>query len=600
MRLHSLEIHGFRRIRSARVMFGDATFLIGPNNSSKSSVLKALEVLLSANKRLPESNYLSEVDVETGETKVALDKVILLAEFRNLPNEARNWRGFKGRILGYEVPPGSDETGLSVQYPKTYPLGKDVIIEIRSKKRTRKPEFESCKTPQELIDSGIDNELVSELFGDLSKKLTAKETPLLEAIDEMWDVGTEEEWFENPGGIAGNVLSKLPRFLLIPAESSAEEITDERKGTLTKTLTELFEDVRDASENYKEAQKYLDKLAAELDPSDATSEFGKMMNELNIILAGVFPDAKLHAAADLSEPDKVLVPKYQVEMSSNVRTPVGQQGTGVVRSAVFALLRFRQRWVARREDATPRGLLIGFEEPEIYLHPSAANSMRDSIYELSTGASQIVATTHSPYMIDLSRKPRQVLNRFSAASTGVNVVPFNVTDEYKRLTGDDQHYVKMLLKMDDYISRVFFTKTAVIVEGDTEDIVFRQTLARLPEAQRSAIRRDFEVVRARGKAAIIGLARYLRALGISIHAVHDRDGGIRKAEDFNSHILDAVGDPNCVTVLAESIEDVLGYEAPSKEKPYRAFREMEKWGPDWSDVPENWRTCVERVFQGYI
>ncbi|WP_318351672.1 AAA family ATPase [Klebsiella pneumoniae] len=47
----------------------------------------------------------------------------------------------------------------------------------------------------------------------------------------------------------------------------------------------------------------------------------------------------------------------------------------------------------RGEDA--RSLIIGFEEPEIYLHPSAANQMRDIIYDLSGLSSQII-TTHSP------------------------------------------------------------------------------------------------------------------------------------------------------------------------------------------------------------
>ena len=42
MRLHTLTIEGFRRIKNATILFGDATFLIGPNNVGKSSVLYAL------------------------------------------------------------------------------------------------------------------------------------------------------------------------------------------------------------------------------------------------------------------------------------------------------------------------------------------------------------------------------------------------------------------------------------------------------------------------------------------------------------------------------------------------------------------------------
>ncbi|WP_198363801.1 AAA family ATPase [Burkholderia ubonensis] len=132
MKLHSLKIEGYKRIQSAKLMFGDATFLIGPNNAGKSTVLKAIEWLLSAKKTIPGPEYFSIVDSDTGETKPAIDSITLEAEFRNLPIEAKQWRGFKGRIFSYPVNDESD-TGLSVTYRKTFPLGKDVVIEFRSK-----------------------------------------------------------------------------------------------------------------------------------------------------------------------------------------------------------------------------------------------------------------------------------------------------------------------------------------------------------------------------------------------------------------------------------------------------------------------------------
>lgn len=46
--------------------------------------------------------------------------------------------------------------------------------------------------------------------------------------------------------------------------------------------------------------------------------------------------------------------------------------------------------------------------------------------------------------------------------------------EFQKLQVVDKSYVKMLLKMDDYISRVFFSKNVLIVEGDTEDIVYEK------------------------------------------------------------------------------------------------------------------------------
>src|SRR5690606_907912 len=107
---------------------------------------------------------------------------------------------------------------------------------------------------------------------------------------ELWEVQPgESEWANNPGGIEGNITIRLPKFLLIPAENRKEEI-DGSNGTLQKTMKELFEDVRDTSENYKQAQHYLDLLASELDPKDENKEFGKMIRDINQIISGVFTD----------------------------------------------------------------------------------------------------------------------------------------------------------------------------------------------------------------------------------------------------------------------------------------------------------------------
>ncbi|WP_102810601.1 ATP-dependent nuclease [Burkholderia pseudomallei] len=601
MKLHSLKIDGYKRIQSAQLLFGDATFLIGPNNAGKSTVLKAIEWLLSAKKTIPSSEYFSIVDSETGETKPIVDTITLEAEFRNLPSEAKQWRGFKGRIFTYPVKDDLD-SGLSVIYRKTFTLGKDVVVEFRSKEREIKSDFLACKTGQDYVDKGVPSAEVVELFSDLSAKIGTGKGALekLEQLDAIWDTKDSETWFQNPGGIPGVVLKMLPRFLLIPADTSMAEIEGGASGVLGKTLAELFEDVRGASENYNKAQEYLNKLVAELDPEDGDSEFGKMIIELNAVLASVFPESQLHATANLSDPNTALKPTFNVEMSSNVRTAVAHQGSGMIRAAAFGMLRFRQKWLSRREDDHVRSLIVCFEEPEIYLHPSAANQMRDTIYELSGQESQIIATTHSPFIIDLSRRPRQVLNSLRFDGVDVTSSSFNVTDAYRSLEADEKSHVKMLLRVDDHVARVFFTKHVVIVEGDTEEVVIKETLKRLPVDRYLRIVSNFEIVKARGKAAIIGLVKYLVAMGIAPIVVHDRDKGIEGAEKFNQPIADALSGSGKAIQMHENIEDEMGYAAPSSEKPFRAYQETQKWGTNWSGVPEVWRAKMVEIFGEYV
>lgn len=597
MRLHRLSINGFKRLHSAEIEFGNATFLIGANNAGKSSVLKAIWWLLSNTKRMDIDCFCSELDEETGETKTTCDTVVLEAEFRNVPEAASGWRGFKGRIFNYEAKEAG-ETGKSIFYRKTYKLLEDVKIELKTFKRTLRPEFANAQKPIDLLDAGANPEIISEIFPSLDKKISATERDKLELIDELWTTTEEEEWALNPGGIGSVVLAKLPSVLIIPADAGSHEI-DQKNGVLHKILNELFKDVRETSANYKDAQQCLNLLAKELDPTDANSEFGKMMTELNTVLGGVFPESRIYASADLSSPD-ALAPTFAIEMSSNIRTSVANQGTGMVRAAVFGLLRFRQQWLKKREGNDERGLIIGFEEPEIYLHPSAANQMRDLIYELSDQNSQIVATTHSPYLIDLSRKPKQVLNRFHYEKGHTTVLPFSVSEEFIKLQGNDKDQVKMLIKLDDHVSRIFFTRKVLVVEGDSEEVVIKEAIRRMPPEMKALVLSGSEIVKARGKAAIIGLVKYLTALNVDFFVIHDRDKGTEGAEKFNEPIRAAVGNDKKLIVLEECLEDFLGYPAPSSEKPFRAYKKTQEWEVTWEGVPEQLKALLKQVYNPLI
>lgn len=404
----------------------------------------------------------------------------------------------------------------------------------------------------------------------------------------------------------------MPKFLLIPAQDKVDELSS-NSGALLKTLGSLFSDVRDSSENFRKAQEHLNLLAAELDPNDENSEFAAMLKGLNKVVSEVFPNTLFDARANLADAKDILSPKFDIKLGSNISTKVDQQGTGVVRSAVFAMLRYRsmrENEKSRKENSAVRPLFIAFEEPEIYLHPKAAFQMRETIYELAREPlNQIVCTTHSPYMIDLSRKSSQILNclQFKKETIDhkgkslevelVTVNPFNISKAFKSLHANDQTYIKMLLKIDDSIAKVFFARNVLIIEGDTEDIVLKETISRMSEQQRKDVTYNWEIVKARGKATIISLVKYLKAMGFAPYVIHDLDSGNAHAEKFNEPIGEVVGDPNRVVQLVNCIEEVLGYRPPGSNKPFKAFEHITgAWGNNWESVSHNWRTIVEGIF----
>lgn len=620
MKLHSMRVEGFRRHIDTEILFSDTTFLIGSNNVGKSSILKALEYLLTDKKKVSEHDYFCILNEEKENEKL-IEEVVITAEFRDVPIESLGWIGFnRQRLFEYDISKDSNETGYRIYYRKTYsPKLPSPIIEMKQYKIELKEQFSKCTKIQDFIDQGLSEEDAMELFGEEKKtqKVTAKLLKALEdrAPEQLFDTDKSETvWFENPGGIPGNVLSKLPKYLLIPDQAKTEELSG-NKGALITTLNSLFEDVRNSSSNFEKAQYYLEELAKELDPRDEDSEFAQMLLELNKVVGDVFPETTFLAQANLSNPDEVIIPKFDIQLGSNVNTSVDNQGAGVVRSSIFAMLRYRsmrENTLKKQRNEYVRPLLIAFEEPEIYLHPKASQQMRDTIYELASDSNnQIVATTHSPYMIDLSKKSSQVLNTLSTVEfkhEGSNYIidkvianPFNVGNAFHDLMLDDKNYVKMLLKIDDSISKVFFAKNVLIIEGDTEELVIKETISRMPEELRITFSYDWEIVKARGKAIIISLVKYLKALGITPYVIHDRDSHTPGASKFNEPILLALGTENehKRIMLDECIEDILGYSPPDRDKPFYAYKHItNEWGDDWDSVNLKWRTIIEQLL-GY-
>lgn len=606
VQLYSLNIEGFRKHTDTKIIFSDSTFLIGENNVGKSSILYALEYLLGASQSISLDEFYSLE--EDGEKRIAVDKIVFTAEFHKIPPEASSWRGFKGRLLNYEADKNDPtDTGIKFIYRKTYPKGGKVKIETLENPKIIKDEFKNCTNIQEYLDAGLPEEELTEDLKKIKydKKLSTKEKGLFYDVEYIYDLDESKEcWIENPGGIPQNVLSKLPKYLLIPAQDSEGEISG-TSGTLQKTLNELFNEVREKSENYKKAQEYLNKLAKELDPSDENTEISKMIGELNDIISDVFPHTGISAAANLSDADKVIKPAFDIQMSSNVATPSNLQGTGLIRSTVFALLRYKALRDNRKDEISDRQLIIGFEEPEIYLHPNAINKMRDTIYSLTeTGKNQIVCTTHSPYMIDVSKKPKQTLNSLFLKKSvvceskieTVGSVPFNITKEFLELQEDEKNYIKMLLRIEDSIAKSFFVKNVLIVEGDTEQLVLSETINRMPLKIQSDILSEWYILRARGKAAIIPLIKYLKAMHINIYVMHDKDKNTPGAVVFNEPIRQALNDDTRLFVLENCVEDVLGYSAPSSDKPYKAYCYIKDNWNSWNDVSPKWKSIVEQIF----
>jgi putative ATP-dependent endonuclease of OLD family len=367
MKLQQLHIHNFRKLNDVTINLADASFLVGANNSGKSSTLDAIELLTSDKIKLNRECRSKYID-ENGQEVYDESDIIIEGYFTDVPKYIIQQRGFNASRLKVI----SNDQGLSYAffYRVRFDNKEKSHREIKMHLLNLKEEYRDCLTFQDFINKGID---ASYFEGkDLHKKLGKSLIQDLENIcPEAFNVSDNEEWFENPGGISGNVLSQLPRFLKIKADVLSDEMAADKSGTLHEILDILFSQVREASPNYKKAVDALSDLEKEMDTSDPKTEFGKLMSELNAVVDSVFHKASINVQTELTKPEN-LKARFSASLTSNVETPVERQGTGLIRATVFALLRYHKQREEQNTNNNGRGLIIGFEEPELFLHPNAA------------------------------------------------------------------------------------------------------------------------------------------------------------------------------------------------------------------------------------
>lgn len=582
MRLSRLEIRNFRRIEYADIHLSPASFLIGPNNVGKSTVIKAVEALLSLS-----SSAVSPDDFRVLPDGSRADKIEICGYFSDIPEQIAMSRGFRGRVIDGQY-----------VYKKTYELGNSKPkIWTRQYEYELEDDFKSITTWKQLIDKGYTQENLEEF---LEGKRPANdrlpngwELKIDGAV--TWKTDSEPREVENPGGIPSVVASKLPRLVHIPSVANVDDIgkADGNKTILGDCLGILFEDLLSRSELATGIQDQLLALQEQMSPDVEGSMIDVLCTEVNKVINDVFPDCGIRIVPSLQNVVDVIKPKYVVELFSNVHTDASRQGTGLIRTGIFSMLRYHSHMKSRDTIGT-RSLLVAFEEPEIYLHPSAANLLRDTIYALGE-SDQIICTTHSPWMIDLS-KDWQSLTKLHVGTDGYTQAQnYGLSDAMEALKQDEKEQIKMIRTFDDELSRVFFAEQCVVVEGDSELIAIKNTLKHLDEDQRRDILARIQVVKARGKGTIVPLVKYLRALNIPFHVIHDRDKGTASAEKLNQSILEAAGDRARVTMLEECLEHSLGYEPPSHDKPLKTYLHTSKW-KTWDDISEQWRQAFSVAF----
>jgi predicted ATP-dependent endonuclease of OLD family len=400
MKIQKIEIRNYRSLHNVTIYPKDILALVGRNNSGKSNLIKALELLFEGTTKLVNNgcfyNYKPEEPIK--------EPIELFITFGDLSEWEREkfgpWMCEDKLIVGREVVcTGTDSYTIKnlaiTKVPEPEWLREDIINgEKISEWWSKKDELKING-----LDFGV--ELGTSKPGVGKWKEAAKKF-----LDEHHDkIPWKEERRENPTGYAGVLKGTLPEFIHIPA---VRDISEEAKVTKTNpfgqlinsVLEKISEEQRDIiSKQLKEIEKRLNRS----EEGDRITEIKNIEVRLNELMSELM-DCDIEIEMAMPQLREVFG-AAKIYADDGVRTTIETKGHGLQRSMIFTILRAYAELAHVKkagEKAKERTTIFAIEEPELYLHPQSQRTLMSVFREIASGRDQVIYSTQSSLFVDIS------------------------------------------------------------------------------------------------------------------------------------------------------------------------------------------------------
>lgn len=423
-KLRKLVIKNFGCIGSTGVEIDldDVVVLVGRNNTGKSTILRAYDVLFSSSKPkltiedFPRScvdeNNLPEIELHTRVTDELPGSKWVNEE--SIVRERWTWDtpNTEAERQGFDVTTG--------EWSGQVPWG---AANVANTRRPRPHRIETFASPEKQTES-VTKLLLTSL------QTVVKTLPKTVEGDDGNSVRTDY----------GNLLESLATVQTAIVEQVQEQI-EHAQEQLTQLIQNVFQ-------GYK-------------------IEFDAKAQE------------DLSSCLNFFKPGAVL----RMGPSDGHMSAAEKQGSGARRTLMWAALKYAAE--KSSENGSRRDNLLLMDEPELCLHPNAVREACSVLYDLpGTGRWQVMVTTHSPAFIDLSRDNTTVVRVERDSKDGVIHGTTVFRPEKALLSQDEKEELKMLNLCDPHLCEFFFGGRTVVVEGDTEYTAFKYILDKYPDDEK--------------------------------------------------------------------------------------------------------------------
>lgn len=538
MKLKRVTIRNFRCCENLCLDVASMHAIVGPNNAGKSTILHALDLLFNPSARKISEESFFQKDVSRRIEIEAVFDELSTSEASELAPYLKGDGGFHlmrtVELSADDATEGAEGSKYKIQafYASAFPA----IDWLNPAKISGATITEWWRVKETL---NVRGESFLSFLGSGAKPPVSvwKEKASEFAAAHLLPSDYADGWMPNPQGYAGVLKSTLPHYELIPAVRDA---LDESRVTKTNPFGRLIYEIVNSldSELRDELDQALRSTILKLNRGGENvraQKIADMESTIKGFLGGIMPvDLELQFQAPTVE---VLLTTPKVVVDDGFCGGVDGKGHGLQRAVIFAILRSYAKLVTDKQDGSKRTLILGVEEPELYMHPTAQRTIRRVLRAIADGGDQVLITTHSPLMVDVEYFDEIV--RIEGARTGGSPRPYQVSvaqliddlvARYPGLTGKVSAQSIREKYRHAYTSsrnEGFFAKTVVLVEGSTEAYAL-PIYAAATGADFDAL--GISVVECGGKGQLDRLYRIFNELGIPCYAIFDYDLGSADSE----------------------------------------------------------------------
>ncbi len=528
MRLEMLSLKNFRCFRNELVRFSPYTAIVGPNNSGKSTVFKAIDLFFRTTQRTHPFS-LSDFNDPKQELRIALT-------FSNVPEKAQSLENF-----GHYYRHGKLEFFIRAT---TSPEGQ-IAASVHGTRLGIK-DFGDFFTVRTAADKKTAYTKLREKFPDLP------DLPLRSSVDVFAAALLEYEG-KNPTkqtmidsedlafGAAG-VASRLRRFVdwvYIPAVKDASEEDEEAKNTAFGILVNRIIRARvKVDEKVAEIRRMAHGQVESL-VEDYKEEVKKLEGVLDTEFRRITStDAHIHLDWTEINAENVTLQMPLVKSffsDDTFRGEISQFGHGLQRNYLMTLVHLNAKLAVEDEPS----IVLACEEPELYQHPPQARYLHIALEKISQH-DQVLITTHSPYFI--SARTFENVRLIRKSTKKLSTVTSWTADQHRSLIaaaygqeaiGREAALATLETFIQPELNEAFFCSKLVLVEGLEDKSIFMAALQESGELD-EFLRLGGHIVGVNGKGNLINMTVLARGFETPYFLAFDADAGC-KPEDVESN-----------------------------------------------------------------